>query len=240
MKRKSILFLLLVALMLVSCSGTTPEGIELTAAPAQASGDEGIVNEGELDEVYDQSQVEASVRELSDEARLMLGIMLLDGTEHAVEEAQAGDLLFLWQAYQALLQSDTTAVAELEALIQQIRRTMTEEQISAIEGMDFTDPAHLAQIADLGIGMGGMQNPDALPEGVEPGQRNQGGQGGQGGRLDGTMGTPPEGMEIDPEAMEVFADRVRASGVGRGGAQQGLYLAPLIRYLEQVSGGVEG
>jgi len=236
MNRKSILVLLFVALMLVSCSGTTTEGSESTAAPAQAGGDESIVNAGEFDEAYDRSQVEASVRDLSDEAKLMLGTMLLDGTQRAVSEAQAGDLLFLWQAYQALMQSDTTAVAELEALIQQIRRTMTEEQISAIEGIDFSDPALLAQIADLGMGMGGMQNPDALPEGVEPGQRNQGG---QGGRPEGMMGTPPEGMDIDPEAMEAIEDRARAAGAGRGGAQQGIYLAPLIRYLEQVSGGVE-
>lgn len=241
MKKITVFVLLFAALILVSCSGSTEETVSAAAAIDDSDG-EGVVLSDEFNEAYDTSEVEAAVRELSEEAQLMLGTILLDGTEHAVAMEQAEELLFLWQAYQALMQSDTTAEAELEALFGQIGRSMTEEQLAAIAAMDFTDPTYLREITELGLDTGGRLNAAELSEGVDPSQipeAGQRGQSGQGGRPEGMTGAP-EGMEMDPEMMEAFADGVRGAGARGMGGQQGMYLTPLITYLERISGGVEG
>ena len=72
------------------------------------------------------------------ELQLAIGIFKLEGTENEVTATQAPELLLLWQVYQELIQSDTVAQAEFDALVAQVQETMTAEQIQAIKEMQIS------------------------------------------------------------------------------------------------------
>jgi hypothetical protein len=76
--------------------------------------------------------------EITDTVRLILGTMKLGDAGLAPDKAEAAKLIPLWQAYESLGRSDTTAPQELDALITQIRGTMTSEQLKAIDSMTLT------------------------------------------------------------------------------------------------------
>jgi len=84
---------------------------------------------------------------------LALGILQLDGTEQAIGEAQAAELLPLWKAYLALMDADSTAPEELAALVNQIRASFTEEQLAALEGEPLDGEAQQALAARFGFEM---------------------------------------------------------------------------------------
>lgn len=73
---------------------------------------------------------------LTADVKLMVGTMKLDGTANAVTATQASTLLPLWQAYQALVNSSTSAQAEKDAVINQIKADMTADQLKAIDAMN--------------------------------------------------------------------------------------------------------
>jgi hypothetical protein len=75
---------------------------------------------------------------LSEPMQLVVGTFKLEDTDLAVQADQAADLLTLWQAYQALVNSDTAAQAEIDGLIKQIQATMTTDQMQAITNMNLT------------------------------------------------------------------------------------------------------
>ena len=52
--------------------------------------------------------------------QLMLGTLRLEGTDLAVDSAQAAELVPLWKVLRSLTTSDTAAEAEIEAVINQI------------------------------------------------------------------------------------------------------------------------
>ncbi len=115
---------------------------------------------------------------LSIQAQLALGTVRLEETELAVDEAQANELLPFWQALQSLSQSDTTAPAELQAVVKQIENTMSADQITAIADMQLTE-ASLSELLEsgelaVGRGFGGGGNGGSTGAG-------QGGPGGFGG-----------------------------------------------------------
>lgn len=98
--------------------------------------------------------------DLSAAAQLALGTVQLEDTDQAVSETQAAELLPLWQAYQTLSQSDTTATVELEALAGQIQRAMTAEQVQAIAAMGLTADT-LTELQESGeLGFGGFARGD--------------------------------------------------------------------------------
>ena len=70
--------------------------------------------------------------------QLALGTLQLKGTDQAVTNDQAQELLPLWQIYQELSNSDNAAQAEFEAVAEQIQETMTAEQMQAITDMKLT------------------------------------------------------------------------------------------------------
>jgi hypothetical protein len=104
--------------------------------------------------------------ELPLSARLGFGTLMLEGTEYAVDPAQAAQLLPLWKAAKSLSDSETTAEAELEAVFNQIQDTMTSEQLSAIADMQFTGEEMAQRMEDLGIsfGFGGSGFGNLTPE----------------------------------------------------------------------------
>jgi len=75
---------------------------------------------------------------LSPATRLALGTLQLDSAGQEIPATQASELLTLWQAYQALSNSETTAQEELDALLDQIQAAMTTEQMHAIDQMELT------------------------------------------------------------------------------------------------------
>lgn len=70
--------------------------------------------------------------------QLILGVFKLDETDQAVTSEQASELLPLWQVYQGLLNSDTTAQEEVDALVEQLQGSMTAEQMKAIAEMNLS------------------------------------------------------------------------------------------------------
>ena len=94
---------------------------------------------------------------LSIDGQLAIGTVQLDDTELAVDGEQAAGLLTLWQAYQSLSSSDTTAEVELNAVLKQIQEMMTVDQIAAIADMQLTNEAltKLTEEGELTFGRGG-------------------------------------------------------------------------------------
>ena len=229
------LSLIVLTLALAACGGTTtePEG----ASPA-TSGDTAASSEN-TDSTNGSGNGEFN---MPTETLLMLGTVMLEDTEYAVDANQASALLPLWKALRSLGESETTAQAELDAVISQIEDTMTSDQISAIESMELTmqDMGSVAEalgveMSGFGGGFGEMDEEmratmEAMRESGEfqrpggdlPGSGPGGGQG-----LGGGFG----GAEMDPTARETaMAERGGVRGA-RFGMNTAL-LEGLIEFLE--------
>jgi hypothetical protein len=149
-------------------------------------------------------------------AQLILGSLELEEADMAIDAAEAAQLLPLWQAYQSLSSSDTTATAELDALVSQIQSTMQPGQVAAIAAMQLTAdsvPEILeaqggGQFRGNGTGNGAFPAP---PEGGFPG----GGPGGiPGGGPGGIPGLGPG--EASPEARATAIAQRMAQGGDQG------------------------
>ena len=69
---------------------------------------------------------------------LMTGTLLLQTTGTPLDAEQASTLLLLWNGYNSVITSSTSAQDEIDGLIAQIKDVFTEEQMKAIEGMELT------------------------------------------------------------------------------------------------------
>jgi hypothetical protein len=69
---------------------------------------------------------------------LILGTLLLENTDQAVDTKQAADLLPLFQKLKSLNSGTTPSAQEKEALLDQIQGTMTPDQIHTIAAMKLT------------------------------------------------------------------------------------------------------
>ena len=96
------------------------------------------------------TSVPGSTASLSLESELLLGTLRLEGTALAVTAEEAVQLKFLWEAVRSLSASDTTAESEMSALIEQIRSTMTPDQVQAIEEMKLTEADLRTAMQDFG------------------------------------------------------------------------------------------
>jgi len=88
---------------------------------------------------------------LSQAGELLVGTLKLEGTKNAVTEKQAASLIPLWQAYNQLSTSDSTAQAEMTALVSQIQGTMTTDQIQAIGALKLTSQDIAAAATSLAV-----------------------------------------------------------------------------------------
>jgi hypothetical protein len=113
--------LLAVVLLLVGCGGGS-EGQALAPEAASAS--------SALDASYEGA--------LALRNQLALGTLRLEETDQPVTEAQADELLLLWQTLRSTMDSGTSAQAEVDALLAQIEGTMSGEQLAAIGAMRLT------------------------------------------------------------------------------------------------------
>lgn len=96
-------------------------------------------------------------------SQLALGTLQLEETENAVTPEQAKTLLPLWQA----LQGGVTAQAEINAVLKQIEKTMTPEQLQTIAAMQLTQEDLQAWMQEQGLQIpggpgGGLPTPGAM------------------------------------------------------------------------------
>ena len=85
--------------------------------------------------------------------QLALGILNLEDSPNAISEAQSGQLLILWQAYIALLESDTSVPEEINAVQDQIVELLEDEQLQAIAAMNLTNADLTAFYEQQGVRM---------------------------------------------------------------------------------------
>jgi len=128
--------------------------------------------------------------------QLAVGTLKLEGTDQAIDSQTAAKLLPLWQLLNGLSASSATAQEEVSTVVDQIKATMTTEQVKAIEDMQltqkdvamqgggsgnsavFTTTSSGAnqQITDPGL-MGGGAPPDGgIPGGAQGGGQTSGSQ----------------------------------------------------------------
>jgi len=75
---------------------------------------------------------------LSLQEELLIGTFKLEDTALAVSPDQATQLIPLWKILQSLTASGTAATEEINAVVAQIKSTMTTQQITAITAMKLT------------------------------------------------------------------------------------------------------
>ncbi len=147
---------------------------------------------------------------LSDEMELLIGTFKLEETDLAVSSEQDAQLLPLWQALQSLETSDTAASEEIAAVINQIKVTMTSQQIDAITAMNLTQQDVMSVMDKAGLSFsasGASSTPNAssgssqsgFPSGGDPGAA--GGPPSGGGApviVEGGPGGMGGGQQLDP------------------------------------------
>lgn len=132
---------------------------------------------------------------LSTEAQLLVGTFKLEETDLAVTSDQARQLVPLWQTLQALSTSNTAATEETNAVVDQIKSTLTTKQIAKITAMKLTQSDVMSIMNQAGVspnGARGTITPRAngdFPSGA--GVPSGGGPGG--GGAPGGAGGPPAG-----------------------------------------------
>jgi hypothetical protein len=150
---------------------------------------------------------------LSPSMQLSVGTLMLEDTALAVTQAQAQELLPLWQMLRALQESSTASEMEVEAVLGQIEDTMTSEQLAVIEEMDRGQMQVLVQ--ELGIGgqggtdtteVGASAPPDVLTAGA--------GQSPAGMSFDGLTDLNPEGQAaLMTEGMDSGSEAAQTDAV---------------------------
>jgi len=88
--------------------------------------------------------------ELSLEGDLLVGTFKLEDTSLAVTADQADSLLPLWETLESLASSNTAASQEVDAVVSQIKSTMSPEQIAKISAMKLTQQDLQATAIDTG------------------------------------------------------------------------------------------
>jgi hypothetical protein len=133
---------------------------------------------------------------LSTEAELLVGTFKLEDTSEAITAEQAKSLLPLWQTLQALSSSSTAATEEVNAVINQIKSSMTTAQMDKISAMKLTRQDMMSILSQTGVSPNGASTtatPMAL-NGLPSGGGNQGGGDAPGGGPGGPGGgMPPSG-----------------------------------------------
>jgi hypothetical protein len=126
---------------------------------------------------------------LSEEGELLVGTLKLENTDLAVTTEQASELLPLWETLQSLDSSGTAAALEVQAVTDQIKSTMTSEQIAGITAMNLTNADLQAAISANGTATTASTSSNTsdldqiqMEPGTVMGGPNDGGAGG---------GTPP-------------------------------------------------
>lgn len=181
------LCLLLIALVLSGCGGSTASANTDTAGGA--GGGQG------QPQVMSAYLTRSDNNSLSIMMQAALGTLKLEGTSNAVTKAQAAKLLPLWQALQG---NAITNGTERNAAYKQVEDAMTPAQMQAIAAMKLDRTALQSWAQSAGVQLpqflqGPAPSPEAIAtrraqfqaQGGQGGQAVQAGQNGQGGQRRG-------------------------------------------------------
>lgn len=189
-KRIVLLGSLALILLLAACSGVSE------TVSSGVGNSESLISENSGATTEDVARLNDDYAgALSVQNQLALGTLQLEDSDLAVDEALAEKLLPLWRAVQSLSNSETTAEAEVRAVINQIQDTMMPEQISAIADMELTEESMTTLIEEGGLAFG-----PGGGRGLAGGEADSGGVGGSfvgGGPGGGFFGGPPGGGPPD-------------------------------------------
>ena len=155
MTRISLLTIILLSLLLASCSGT--------AAPASTtSSNSDTYVSPNLDVSYENA--------LNARLQLTLGSLKLAETNTPITRNQAQAMLPLWQALQNMTRTGNSAQAEVNALLGQIEAAFTPEQLTAIRAMGLTsaDLQTWASANGITLGSGSGQPGSGQGSGMSP------------------------------------------------------------------------
>lgn len=249
MTKKPLIIILtaFTALALSACGGDSEASVQ-TGSETQS---EAPVIEQAEDSTSENVQLLAEYADaLSLDGQLAIGTVQLDDTDLAVDADQAAELLPLWQAFQSLSNSDTTATAELQAVLKQIQATMTVEQIAAIADMQLTEDklTELLEEGALAFGRGGFrgfggaggdgEQGGGFPGGAFPGGiRGQGPGGGPGG---GFPGGGPGGGFGNFSEDDIATRQAQFAEGGFGDFQGRMLTGIVIRLLQNKAGDSSG
>ena len=233
MNKKGFLFFILIFTLLVlsACSNSN----EAANSNGSATTTAGVL-EGEI--------------EIDQVGQLALGTIMLDGTENVVTAEQAQTMLPLWQLYQSMMSEDTTASEELDAILSQIEKAFTKEQLSAMESLDYSNSMQIMAQMGLRNGFGAVNGESGeRPEITQGGGMNGGGMNGGDRTFNGEMpsgGSFPSGDDL-PSGSEDFmggmgeefgedAEGNTSDSLGRGfgNMQTQMYIPAVIEYLEAI------
>ena len=248
---KKLLLILLVAMtvmVLSACGGESEPGNETeseTGSETETITEVRVNENGQITEQEQESDAaEAALSTSFDDAlsmdgQLAIGTVQLDDTELAVDGEQAAGLPPLWQAYQSLSSSDTTAEVELNAVLKQIQKTMTVDQIAAIADMRLTNEVLTAMMeeGELTFGRGGSgglrgSGEDGQAGGFAGGQGRIPGQGPGGGGLPGSG--PGESGSLSEDDIATRQAQFTEGGIGDF---QGRFLTGIVvRLLQEKTG----
>jgi hypothetical protein len=166
---------------------------------------------------------------LSIQAELLVGTFKLENTDLAVSSDQAKQLLPLWQTLQSLSKSSTTATEEINAVVDQIKSTMTSQQMANITDMKLSQQDLMSIMSQAGVAPNGASTTatpialGGLPSGGggQAGGSMGGGPGGggapAGGPLAGGGGFPgggEPGMGVGPGGQSATPQAGRPTGMG--------------------------
>jgi hypothetical protein len=238
-----ILISLMLVIILGACSAQTDDG--------NSTSDQGESTQGETTQIEsinsnpDENETtdELNIGGPTDLNTLLIGTVMLEGSDLAVSVEQAQELLPLWKAMRSLMDSDTTADTEIQALTEQIKETMTAEQIDYIESGEFTQGDMRGLFEELGIelpGGGFEMSPEmqatreAMQESGEgsPGGGFRGGGIPGGGLPGGGQGVGQFGGDLSPEQMETLQAQREAGGRAFGNRMITIFIEPMIELLE--------
>ncbi len=204
------------------------------------------------------SVVEFDTSTMTADEKLAIGTLKLEGTDLAVDKEEAATLLPLWKAVRALKADDTISTEEMEALYQQIKDSMTTEQVKAIDAMSLTSDDIKTLTANLGVGFGsaaeqgsasteGSSGMPQMPSGAEFSFGDSGSSSERtrsGGGFPSGGGAPPSGGEMPSGGVMMFEGRPgeeanqtsQGTGQTAGGRMNNMFIEPLIRLLKERSG----
>lgn len=235
MKRIIILISILIVALLAACSSAPSDEVAATSDDQPA----GQENPGTSNQAGSTTRLQENYSgALSVEGQLAAGTLMLEETALAVDEAAATNLLPLWQAVQSLANSDTTAAAEINAVLNQIQDTMDPEQVAAIAEMALTQDSLTEMLEDgtLAFGRGGLRGgEDGEREGFTGGGFPGGGvPGGGQSRPGGGPGGLGGFQNADPNA--IATRQAEFSGGDLGSLQERAMLGAVVRLLGTKTG----
>ncbi len=170
--------------------------------------------------------------------QLLFGTIWLESTDQSITPEQAADLLPLWKAYRSLVNSDTAAQAELDAVISQIEGILNAEQILIIEAEEITPEDFSALAESLGFDLPSFANRvgDEGGEGFTPGQGPGGGGFLPGQGPGGPGGRQGEFGDLSPDQIATMQAEREAQGGEFGNRMILNLLDPFIEWLENQAG----